>query len=77
MGACSPGRVLDRCSEIASEVILGQKRSRSSYMARGILHPILAVHACTHLLSQADFEGTKVGRTAGGVTSLEGQLSSA
>ena len=31
MGACSPGEV--RCSEIASEAILGQKQSRSSYMA--------------------------------------------
>ena len=29
-----------RCSEIASEAILGQKLSRSSYMARGVLHPI-------------------------------------
>ena len=41
-----------RCSEIVSEAILGQKQSRSSYMARGALHPILAVHGSTHLLSQ-------------------------
>ena len=39
-----------RCSEIASEVILGQKQSRSSYMARGVLHPIGC--PCMHLLSQ-------------------------
>ena len=37
-----------RCSEIASEAILGQKQSRSSYMARGELHPIFG---CPH-----DFE---------------------
>ena len=50
------------CSEIASEAILGQKQSRSSYMARGVLHPI------------STREGTMVGRTAGGVRSLEGQM---
>ena len=35
-----------RCSEIASEAILGQKQSRIqySYMARRVLHPIFAVH---------------------------------
>ena len=32
LGACSPRRFFkNRCSEIASEVILGQKQSRSSY----------------------------------------------
>ena len=69
-------------SEIASEAILGQKQSRSSYMAHGVLHPIFGC-PCVHLLSQltriSTREGTKskVGRAAGGVTSLEGQLSSA
>ena len=32
-----------RCSEIAPEAILGQKWSRSSYMAQRILHPIYEV----------------------------------
>ena len=50
------------CSEIASEAILGQKQSRSSYMARGVLHPI------------STREGTMVGRTAGGLRWLEGQM---
>ena len=40
-----------RCSEIASEAILGQKQSRSSYMARGILHPIFGCPRL-HLLCQ-------------------------
>ena len=36
-----PQEILEiRCSEIASEVILGQKQSPSSYMARGVFHPI-------------------------------------
>ena len=40
-GACSLRKSLEsRCSEIASEAILGQKQSRSSYMARGELHPM-------------------------------------
>ena len=70
-----------RCSEIASEAILAQKQSGSSYMARGVLHPIFG---CPCIFAKpVDFEflrekvRTKVGRTAGGVTSLEGQLSSA
>ena len=33
---------------LASEAILGQKQSHSSYMARGALHPILAVHVRTY-----------------------------
>ena len=41
-----------RCSEIASEAILEQEQSRSSYIARGVLHPIFGCHACMHLLSQ-------------------------
>ena len=40
-----------RCSEIASEAILGQKQSRSSYMARGVLHQIFGCPRM-HLLSQ-------------------------
>ena len=34
-------RNIIRCSEIASEAILRQKRSHSSYMARRGLHPII------------------------------------
>ena len=40
-----------RCSEIASEAILGQKQSRSSYMTHCILHSIFGC-PCIHLLSQ-------------------------
>ena len=40
-----------RCSEIASEVVLGQKQSRSSCMARGVLHSIFG-RPCMDLLSQ-------------------------
>ena len=41
-GSGSPRKFLEiRCSEIASEAILGQKQSRSSYMAREILHPYM------------------------------------
>ena len=49
-----PGFLEMRCSEIASEAILGQKQSRSSYMARGVLHPIFGcpfVHLLSHLTS--------------------------
>ena len=46
------GKCLEiRCSEIASEAILGQKQSCSSYMARGVLHPIFGCPHM-HLLSQ-------------------------
>ena len=48
-GACSPRKF--KCSEIASEAILGQKQSRSGYMARGVLHPNFGC-PCMHLLSQ-------------------------
>ena len=35
-GGMLPQEILEnRCSEIASEAILGQKQNRSSYMARG------------------------------------------
>ena len=40
LGACSPRKFLEiRCSEIASEDILGRKQSCCSYMAHGVLHP--------------------------------------
>ena len=52
LGACSPRKVLEiRCSEIASEVILGLKNSHSSYLAHRVLHPIFGC-PCMHLLSQ-------------------------
>ena len=60
-GICSPRRFLEiRCSMIASEAILGQKQSRSSYMACGVLHLIFGC-ARMHLLTS-------------GVTSLGRQL---
>ena len=38
-----PRKVLEiRCSDIASEAILGQKQSCSSCMARRALHPIFS-----------------------------------
>ena len=49
LGACSPRKF--RCPEIASEAILGQKHSHTSYLARGVLHPIFSCR-CMHLLSQ-------------------------
>ena len=40
---CYPRKFLEiRCYEIASETIVGQKQSCSSYMARRVLHPIFA-----------------------------------
>ena len=56
-GACSPRKFFEiGCSEISSEAILGQKQSRSSCMARGVLHPIFGC-PCMHSLSQlADLE---------------------
>ena len=60
-GICSPRRFLEiRRSMIASEAILGQKQSRSSYMACGVLHLIFGC-ARMHLLTS-------------GVTSLGRQL---
>ena len=51
-GGMPPRKFLEiRCSEIASEAILGQKQSGSSYMARGAMHPIFGC-SCMHLLSQ-------------------------
>ena len=45
-----------RCSEIASEAILGQKQSRSSYMARGVLHPIFGCPRMDYFAVPADLE---------------------
>ena len=39
-GGMLPKKNFIRCSEIASEAILGQQQSRCSYMDRGVLHPI-------------------------------------
>ena len=64
-GHVPPSNFLEiRCSEIVSEAILGQKQSRSSYMARGVLHPICDCHACMHLLSQLTSNFGKVLRLA-------------
>ena len=50
-GHASPRKFLEiRCSEIVSEAILGQKQSRSSYMACGTFHPIFG------FAKPADFE---------------------
>ena len=52
LGACSPRKFLEiRYSEVASEAILEQKQSRSSYTARRVLHPIFGC-PCMHLLTQ-------------------------
>ena len=46
-GGMLPRKFLEiRCSEIASEAILGQKHSYNSYLARGVLHPIFSCR-CT------------------------------
>ena len=59
--AMFPQEILEmRCSEITSKAILEQKQSRSSYMARGVLHIIFDCERM-HLLT-------------GGVTSLGRQL---
>ena len=62
-----------RCSEIASEAILGPNRSRSSYMACRVLHPIFG---CPYSYAFADInfstkEDATVRKTAGGVTDEE------
>ena len=47
LGAWSPRKIFEiRCSKIASEAILEQKQSRSSYMAHRVLHPIFG---CPHM----------------------------
>ena len=59
-GGMLPQEILEiRCSEIASEAILGQKQSRSSYMARGVLHPIFGCPRM-YLLSQLTSNREKV-----------------
>ena len=72
---CFPRIFLEiRCSEIASGAIFGQKQSRSSYY---IFHPMLGSPIrilLSQLTSNFHKRKTKVGRTVGGVTSIEGQL---
>ena len=72
LGACSPRKFLEiRCSEMASEAILGQSQSRSSYMARRVLYPCnfwLSMYAFAKP-AEIEFLREKVlrlGRTAGG-----------
>ena len=79
LGACFPRKFLEiRCSEIASEVILGQKQS-------GVLHRSWSIASNFWLSTYAfalpaDFEfprekvATKVARRASEVTSLGRQL---
>ena len=51
-GGMVPQEIFEiRCSEIASEAILGQKHSYNSYLARGVLHLIFSSR-CMRLLSQ-------------------------
>ena len=51
LGACFSRKFLEiRCSETASEAILGQKHSYNSYLARGVLHSIFSCR-CMHLLT--------------------------
>ena len=55
-GDAPPKKFLEiRRSEIPSEAILGQKQSRSSYMARGVLHSIFGC-PCMHFVKPADVE---------------------
>ena len=55
-GHAPPRKFLEiRRTEIASWAILGQKQSRSSYMARGVLHPIFGC-PCMHFVKPADVE---------------------
>ena len=60
-----------RCSEIASGSIFGEKQSRSSYQFLAVLH---AFAKPADFKSSSMREGTKGGRTVGGVTSVEGRL---
>ena len=48
-----------RCPEIASEAILGQKHSHTSYLARGVLHPIFSCPCMYAFTKPADFEFTR------------------
>ena len=76
-GGMLPQEILEiRRSEIASETIFGRKLSHGSYMARRVLYPLFGC-PCMHVLSQLTsnfYQTTNVGRTAGGVASLERQL---
>ena len=63
-----------RWSEIASKVILSQKQSSSSYMARRVLHPILDcpyMHLLSTLTSNSTKEGAMFGTIAGGRNSMQ------
>ena len=61
LGACSPRKFLEiRCSEIASQAILGQKHSHTSYLTRGVLHPIFSC-PCMHFTKPADWAYGKAG----------------
>ena len=55
----------NRCSEIVSEAILGEKQSRSSYMAPGVLHRIFGCPCAFAKPANLEFLREKVGRTAG------------
>ena len=80
LGACSPRKI--RCSEIASQAILGQKHSHTSYLTRGVLHPIFSCPGM-HFTKPADLEFFReealrlAEEQVQGATSLEGQFSSA
>ena len=59
-GACSPKKFSEiRCPEIASEAILGQKHSRTSYGSPQYCIEFLAVYV--GLVKPADFESTREG----------------
>ena len=54
-GGVGARKILEiRCSEIVSEAILGQKQSRSGYMARRVLRPVFGCPRM-HLLSHLTF----------------------
>ena len=66
-----PQKILKhRCSEIASEAILGQKQSCSSYVVCRVLHPLFGCisYPCMDVTKPADIKQNVVRRTAGGVT---------
>ena len=63
-----------RCSEIASEAILGQKYSHTSYLARGVLHLIFSCPRMHLLYKPADLNFPVLlfsEQQVHGVTSLE------
>ena len=80
LGAGSPRKFLEnRCSEIASKATSGQKQSRSSYTwfvqyCIQLLALLVCICQQAHFTGISKREGTKVGRTVGGVTSLRREL---